>query len=182
MKSVYYIHGYQSSPQSTKGTLFKKKLGAKAITYRDGKPEDLVITECVHNIITSIKDDTKVMLIGSSLGGLLSSIAALKSPNVSSLILLNPAIIPPYVKTNHITDMPQRIVQEMKQPRLFTEKITASIVIIRGTEDEVVPDSWVLPFAKAQEATVLFVKDDHRFSHNTEKLPALIQRFSDKKR
>ena len=40
---LYYIHGYQSNPNSRKGILFKEKLGVVPIKYRDCKPEDLVI-------------------------------------------------------------------------------------------------------------------------------------------
>jgi len=54
---LYYIHGYQSDPKSTKGTLFKEKLNATAIQYRDCKPEDLIIADCLKRISDVIKDD-----------------------------------------------------------------------------------------------------------------------------
>ena len=55
---LYYIHGYQSNPDSAKGTLFKEKLDAKAIQYRDCKPEDIVISDCLKRIANEIEHDT----------------------------------------------------------------------------------------------------------------------------
>ncbi len=43
---IYYIHGYLSDPESTKGILLKDKLNVKSIKYRDCKPENLDIAEC----------------------------------------------------------------------------------------------------------------------------------------
>ena len=69
--------------------------------------------------------------------------------------------------------MPLRILEEMKDPRLFEQKIPASITILRGTQDDVVPDEWILSFAKAQQATIQLYNDDHRFSKNLQNLPII---------
>ncbi|MCK4815460.1 hypothetical protein KA005_06805 [bacterium] len=175
---LYYIHGYQSDPTSTKGTLFNKTLYAKAIKYRDGKPEDLVIADCLRCIAEEIKDDNEAVLIGSSLGGFLAAKTALNYP-VKNLILLNPAIIPTTVDITKIQDMPQRILFDMKDDNLFETKITAEIIILRGTEDDVVPDEWVLAFAKAQEATIRLFNDDHSFTRHVDKLPEIIAKIID---
>ena len=175
---LYYIHGYQSDPTSTKGTLFNKTLHAKAIKYRDGKPEDLLIADCLRRIADVIKDDNEAVLIGSSLGGFLAAKTALNYP-VKHLILLNPAIIPTTVDITKIQDMPQRILFDMKDDNLFEKKITAEIIILRGTEDDVVPDEWVLAFAKAQEATIILFNDDHSFTLHVDKLPEIIAKIID---
>jgi len=70
--------------------------------------------------------------------------------------------------------MPLRILEEMKDPRLFTEKIPAAITILRGTQDDIVPDQWILSFAQAQNATLQLFNDDHRLSKNLKELPGLI--------
>ena len=98
---IYYIHGYQSSPSSEKGKLFKEKLGAIPIKYRDCKPEDLVIKECIGRIKSIISKDKKVILIGSSLGGYLAAKVAFDI-KIDKLILLNPAIVPPYANKEDI--------------------------------------------------------------------------------
>jgi alpha/beta superfamily hydrolase len=62
----------------------------------------------------------------------------------------------------------------MIDPRLFEEQIPASITILRGTHDDVVPDDWILSFAAAQHATIQLLDDDHQFSKNLQRLPDII--------
>ena len=178
---LYYIHGYESSPLSTKGVLLRQKLGVESIQYRDGEPEDLVISEALQRIKKHIQESDEVTLIGSSLGGFLAAATALDQKNVKSLILLNPAIIPPSVDIDTIdSTVPKHITQAMQRPALFTRQIAARCFLIIGTQDEVVPNEWGIMFAKQQQATVLFVQDDHRLSKTTPKLieliPSLLQR------
>jgi len=177
---LYYIHGYLSNPNSTKGTLFKEKLNAKAIKYRDCKPEDLVISDCLNLIKKEIKDDKNVVLIGSSLGGFLAAKTALENNKVKQIILLNPAIIPPSVDITKIQGMSQRILHDMQDKRLFKERIATKIFILIGTKDEVLPLNWVIEFAKAQEATVRFLHDDHSFTNNINQLSDIIATILDK--
>jgi len=171
---LYYIHGYQSSPVGEKATLLKKTIQAIPITYREGPAEDLVISHCLDRIAKIIREDPRVVLIGSSLGGFLAASTALAHSNVSQLILLNPAIIPPDINLRTIKGMPLRILEEMREQRLFTEKIPASITILRGTQDDIVPDQWIICFAKTQNATIQLYDDDHRFSKNLQRLPGII--------
>lgn len=177
----YYIHGYLSDPNSTKGLLLKEKLGVIPIKYRDCKPEELIISECVDNILNEIKDDTKPVLFGSSLGGFLSVLTAIKYPKIKQLILMNPAIIPPFVDILKIKDMPQSILKDMYKPELFKDKIDVNIFILVGTLDEVVPNKWVIEFAKAQEATVMFLNDDHSFTNKLYELPNIFNKILNKK-
>ena len=177
---LYYLHGYQSDPFSEKGTLLRETLQAVPITYRDGAPEDLVISECLSRISDVIKKDQHVELVGSSLGGFLAAATALSHSNVKQLILLNPAIIPPRTDLHTVQGMPYRILEEMMDPRLFEQKIPASITILWGTHDDVVPDDWVVSFAKAQQATIQVYNDDHRFSKNLQKLPEIISELLQK--
>ncbi len=58
--------------------------------------------------------------------------------------------------------------------RLFRDKIDADITILRGTKDFIVPNSWIIKFATAQEATVKFFHDDHSFSCHLTRLPIII--------
>jgi predicted esterase YcpF (UPF0227 family) len=171
---LYFIHGYESSPTGEKATLLKKTLKALPITYRDGAPEDLVIVQALHCISEAIQDDDKVVLIGSSLGGFLAASTALTNRSVRQLILLNPAVIPPETDLTTIQGVPLRIIKEMIDPRLFQQKIPAAITILRGTQDEIVPDEWILRFAEAQEATIKLFNDDHRLSKNLQRLPRII--------
>jgi len=174
---LYYIHGYKSSPNGAKGVLFKDELNAVAIKYRDCEPEKLIISSCLNQISNAIKNEENIVLIGSSFGGFLAATTAIDNSNVKKLILLNPAIIPPLTNLDNYKNIPMRILVDMVDRRLFEKKIFADIIILRSTKDEVIPDSWVLTFAKSQEATVMFFHDNHRFSRNLMKLPIIISKL-----
>jgi pimeloyl-ACP methyl ester carboxylesterase len=174
---LYYIHGYQSSPTGDKAQLFSHTLKAYPIPYRTCKPEDIDITDCLKNIAKAIQNDPAVTLIGSSLGGFLAAATALTHPSVTTLLLLNPAIIPPNTPYPSDATIPHKMFTAMIEPRLFTKKLSAQSIIFRGTNDTVVPDSYILPFAKIQQATITFLNDNHRLSHNLTNLPHLITRF-----
>jgi len=174
---LYYVHGYLSGPDSTKGNLLKQKLNVEPIKYRDCDPEELIISECIENIKNKIRNDQNPVLIGSSLGGFLSAKVALDAPKIKKLILFNPAIIPKEYDVTKIKDMPQRILKNIIEPRFFSEKISSEILILMGTNDDVVPNSWVINFAKSQEATIKFLNDDHSLSRNIEKIPLFVEKF-----
>ncbi|HHH79582.1 MAG TPA: hypothetical protein ENL13_01610 [Thermoplasmatales archaeon] len=174
MIMLYYIHGYQSNPNSRKGILFKEKLGVVPIKYRDCKPEDLVINDCLDRIKKTVENDKNITLIGSSLGGYLAAETAYELPTVEHIILLNPAVFPPDTPADQI-GLPPRIAEEMRDKKLYEEKIPAKVTILMATDDEVIPKKWVIDFAIAQEAAILFLHDDHRFTRNLEKLPSIIK-------
>lgn len=174
---IYYIHGYLSNPNSEKGKLFKYQLNVINIKYRNCKPQDMKISNCLDLISNEIKIDKNVILIGSSFGGYLSLKITQKYKNVKILILLNPSIIPPDENIDNIKDMPKRILEEMKKNDFFRVNIKTKIFIIIGTEDKIVPNSWSIKFAEIQNANVLLLKDDHRLSKNLEYLPKLINQI-----
>lgn len=177
---LYYIHGYMSDPNSTKGVLLKEKLNAKAIKYRDCEPEDLIISDCLDRIKKEIENDENAILIGSSFGGFLAAKTALGNPNVKQIILLNPAIIPPSVDITKIQGMPQRILSEIQDTRLFKEKIASGIFILVGIKDNLIPFKWPIEFAMTQETAVRFFDDDHSFTYNMNQLPEIIANILDK--
>lgn len=156
--------------------MLAEQLQAKAIKYRDVPPEKLVIADCIDRIQQDISDDEQAVLIGSSLGGFLAAKTAQLMP-IAKLILINPAIIPPTVDISLIDDMPDRILQDMQDETLFSTKILANISILVGTNDDLVPNEWSVDFAKAQEATIQFYWDDHRFSNYLPQLPDIIKEF-----
>jgi len=175
---LYYIHGYQSSPNSAKAKLFREKLDVKAIEYRHGNPEELVISDCLKRIAKEIEEDREAVLIGSSLGGFLAAEIALESSFIKSLVLLNPLLIPPSQDLNAIKGIPVRILYELRDDRLFMDKIRSDTTILMATDDELLPRSWILEFAMAQEATVRFLHDDHSFTHHLGMLPRIIHKIT----
>ena len=77
--------------------------------------------------------------------------------------------------------MPQSILIDMQDERLFNEKIMSDIYVLVGTYDDVVPNNWSEEFAKAQDATIKFYKDDHSFTQNIDNLPSIISSILNEK-
>ena len=92
-----YIHGFASSPSSSKAKFFKDKLNA--IGYELLIPDlnqnnfsNLTLSRQIRQVNTILEtSDNPVTLIGSSLGGLTSALLAEKNNKINRLILLAPA-------------------------------------------------------------------------------------------
>ena len=95
MKRILYLHGFASSPASSKARFFAAGLrGAGAqVEIPDlaaGDFQRLTITGQLH-VIEQAAAGTPVALMGSSLGGYLAALYAARHPEVSRVILLAPA-------------------------------------------------------------------------------------------
>src|SRR5688572_19141499 len=97
---VFYLHGFASSPKSTKAGYFASKLAAHGITLHTpdfNQPDfsSLTITRMVGQVTAAIErlSDGPVVLIGSSLGAFVAVQVALALPHrVTRLVLLAPAL------------------------------------------------------------------------------------------
>jgi pimeloyl-ACP methyl ester carboxylesterase len=93
---IVYLHGFASSPQSTKAQFFKQKFEALEIPFDalqldEGDFERLTITRQLA-VIEAAVADRPAILMGSSLGGYLAALYAARHPDaVRSLVLLAPA-------------------------------------------------------------------------------------------
>ena len=171
---LYYIHGYASGPNGRKAILFREKLGAIPLRYMDG--EEVDVSRCIENIENAIRNDTRIILIGSSFGGFLSAKIALENRNVRSIVLLNPAVVPPDAIVSD-PSIPDKVVRDIQNSGLFEKRIPCDVYIVISTRDELIPLEWVLRFAMFQEATVKFIEDDHRISRNINLLPDIVSTF-----
>ncbi len=91
-----YLHGFASSNTSMKAVYFKEKFAELGILLEVldmnlGDFSKLTVTKQVEFVIQTIAGH-ETILIGSSLGGLISLIIADSNPNIKGLILLAPAI------------------------------------------------------------------------------------------
>jgi hypothetical protein len=73
--------------------------------------------------------------------------------------------------------MPKRILSDMQDINLFKEKISSSIFIFIGLNDDLIPLKWPLEFALSQDTTIKFFDDDHSFTQNMYKLPQIISKI-----
>ncbi len=93
MNRIVYLHGFASTPLSTKAQFFKCKFDGAAFEIPQldrGDFEKLTVTSQLQVIDEAVHGDP-VILMGSSLGGYLAALYASRHSNVERLVLLAPA-------------------------------------------------------------------------------------------
>jgi hypothetical protein len=92
---VLYLHGFASSPQSRKARFFAEKLSERGFPVEipdlaGGDFEHLTISRQLLEVEKAARNEP-VVLIGSSLGGYLAALYAVRHPEAARVILLAPA-------------------------------------------------------------------------------------------
>ena len=95
MTRIVYLHGFASSPASTKSTYFANRFAELGVEFEipeldEGNFEQLTVTGQLE-VIDQAVDGDRVTLMGSSLGGYLAALYAARHINVKNLVLLAPA-------------------------------------------------------------------------------------------
>ncbi len=95
MTPVVYLHGFASSPQSSKAQYFRRRFAERGVDLQipqldEGNFEALTITGQLQVIDQAVKGEPAI-LIGSSLGGYLAAMYAEHHPRIERLVLLAPA-------------------------------------------------------------------------------------------
>lgn len=142
--STIFIHGQESSSQ-----------GNKAVFFRGLFPE-MIIPDFVGDVSTRMSKLNEILIgkkgiimIGSSLGGLMASLYAFQNQNrIKKLILLAPAI--------NLPDF---------SPYL-SKKLTLPVYIFHGENDEIIPLRPIQAIAENvfPDLTFTVMDDDHRLS------------------
>ena len=96
MTPIVYLHGFASSPLSSKAQFFRRRLEALGAEVRipqldAGDFQNLTVTGQMQ-VIEKAAAGQRVMLMGSSLGGYLAALYASRHPEVEKLVLLAPAL------------------------------------------------------------------------------------------
>jgi hypothetical protein len=114
-RHLFYLHGFASSPKSTKVGYFRERLAEHGIDLRcpDFNQPDfstLTMTRMLDQLgaeLTAI-GDPPATLFGSSLGGTLAILAAERFPQrVARLVLMAPAVM--FAKPGHHLLPPERV-------------------------------------------------------------------------
>jgi hypothetical protein len=93
---VVYLHGFASSPHSSKAQFFRREFAARGVSVEipqldEGRFEELTISGQLRVIERAVGDQPAI-LMGSSLGGYLAALYANRDPaQVDKLVLLAPA-------------------------------------------------------------------------------------------
>ncbi|MBE9043045.1 alpha/beta fold hydrolase [Pleurocapsales cyanobacterium LEGE 10410] len=95
MTAYIYLHGFASSPRSSKAQYLrdrfaKQEIELEVLDLNQGDFSSLTLTRQIQQTVAAIKDRSSVTLIGSSFGGLTSTWVAQRQ-RVNQLILLAPA-------------------------------------------------------------------------------------------
>lgn len=114
---VYYLHGFASSPGSTKARRFMTHLAERGLTVHTpdlNAPDftSLTMTRMLEQMNARISNEptAPVTLIGSSLGAALAILLASRAPKaVERLVLLAPAVM--LAKPGHSLLPPERIAE-----------------------------------------------------------------------
>ena len=111
---VLYLHGFASSPKSTKASWFAERFRRHDVDFRSpdfNEPDfaTLTLTRMLDRLGTEVATtDDRVVLMGSSLGGTLAILgAAAFAGRVDKLVLMAPAVM--FAKPGHHLLSPDRI-------------------------------------------------------------------------
>lgn len=140
-----FIHGLESSDQGTKAVFFRENYPDMMTPHFTGS-----LQERMDKLRAMLPEQTDIVLVGSSFGGLMASLFALENEErVRKLILLAPAI--------HLMDACYRQMKTAVPARVY-----------HGRQDEVIDIQEVQRVAEALFADLRFhaVEDDH-FLHKT---------------
>jgi pimeloyl-ACP methyl ester carboxylesterase len=137
MNRIVYLHGYKSSPRSTKAQFFGRRFAELRVPFE--VPD--ISAETMAGQLRIIEDACRgeaVTLMGSSLGGFLAALYAARHPEVQRAVLTAPAFC--IGRMDLITDASEfEDFPDVRQP----------VLILHGTEDPVVPVSLSQAFANA---------------------------------
>ena len=163
---IIFSHGKESGPYGSKIKRLMEvaeecKIQSVSVDYRECANADERVALLKETIARSGVSPTRTMLVGSSMGGYVSTVVA-NDMLVAGLFLMAPALWMPAEEYSVQTYMP----------------LTTHIEIVHGLKDDVVPYENSLRFASESPDTILhLVSDDHRLKNSHEFLADMFKRF-----
>jgi pimeloyl-ACP methyl ester carboxylesterase len=207
MPTVLYLHGFASSPDSHKGKAYDAYLSERGfdvqrldlrLPARDG----LRVSAMIEHVLGRARDVEGVILIGSSLGGLVAAHAAERLSAVSAVVLMCPAFRfalrwklslgeaqlarwqagEPLEVEDHAGGPPLRIDYGFYQDAIAIDDHIPSLgcpaLVFHGTRDEVVPIDGSRAFvAQAADARLVEVDDDHGLAASLDFMLPAVEHF-----
>lgn len=156
MTPVVYLHGFASSPSSSKAVFFRSRFAERGVDVEipqldQGNFTGLTITGQL-KVIADTVGDRRAILMGSSLGGYLAALFASRHESIEKLVLLAPAF-----------QFPQRLRERYKPEELTEWKAQGSVPVFHYGYKEEIPLGYQ------------FLEDSSRYEDEPEfNQPALI--------
>ncbi len=180
MTRIIYLHGFASSPLSSKAQFFRRKFAECGVAIEiprldEGKFEALTITGQLGVIDRAVAGEPAI-LMGSSLGGYLAALYAARHPEIESLVLLAPAFqFPSRFRERYSTPIFHYGYQrEMPLGYQIVEDATnyedepvfsPPALVIHGTHDSVVPAAISTGYAaKHPNVTLRLIQSEHELT------------------
>lgn len=185
-----YLHGFASSPRSTKARYFDERLRECGITaaipdLNTPSFRDLTLTNQIDLVGSHLDENKKCVAIGSSMGGLVATLSAVRFSSISALILLAPGfgiekrwmdlvdsdrrgvwkeegvIDVFHYATERNEPLSYNFVEDLETYSTRNIHVTIPTLILHGSNDNVVPVSESRNFANQNsEYTKLIEFDD----------------------
>jgi pimeloyl-ACP methyl ester carboxylesterase len=186
MTPVVYLHGFASSPASSKARHFRDRLAQAGVPVTvpdlaDGDFEHLTITAQL-KVVAAAAGAGPVSLVGSSMGGWLAALYASTHPEIDRLVLLAPAFgfnrrwperVGPvqmdrwrrdnqlavfHYGDNRIRSVGYQLVEDAARYPDFPD-FPQPALIFHGAHDDVVPAAYAEEFARGRANVRLDVVD-----------------------
>jgi len=207
MNEFFYLHGWASSPASSKACFFQQCFANLAISLHvpDLNQDDfyhLTLTRQIHQVATLFSLQREITLIGSSLGGLVALWLAQQNLQVKQLVLLAPALdfmlnsrrvigdenLQKWQVDGELSMMHYAYEKEVPLSYEFIRDISAykdhnlqrqlPTLILHGVNDQVVPVEISQQFAATRPwVTVQTFDSDHSLANVTAELWQATQQF-----
>jgi len=157
---VYFSHGKESGPWGRKITLLaaiarEYDCQVESVDYTGIRDPDLRV-EHLLNILH--QEDDKFLLVGSSMGGYVTLVAA-KQVRAEALFLMAPALyVDGYKKQIYASDLPR-------------------VEIIHGWSDEIIPAENSIKFAQAENCYLHLIPGDHQLNNSLDHVADIFRQF-----
>lgn len=154
---VYFSHGKESGPWGSKirhlaSVAEEMELSVESIDYSDLQSPDLRVARLLE--VLKVEQDS-VILVGSSMGGYVSTVASMTHP-ARGLFLLAPALyMPSYDHQSYPTKC-------------------RPLTVIHGWRDTIIPAAHSIRFCEEHLAELHLIDGDHRLN---DRLPAIGAHF-----
>ena len=183
---IFYFHGFSSGASSRKATVIKKYFGEYEVyvpDYPSHQPERSIcyLGKYIQARINR-KPGSKILLMGSSLGGFYAQYLATQFAETAAAVLINPCLQPKKIlldqvgeQLNMVTGERFYFTEEDRQSfsvyEVPQENLHESTLVLVDEGDEIIDYRHALEIYHERGRVLVYPGGDHWFQHLEEALP-----------